>query len=1624
MASQQITEILTRIVVDTTQAEEALRRFAAARDRALDDAGATTRQSIAQEIDARIAAVRRGVDAEVQLRNQAAVSTSTTRLVVEAQTQDKIVGLNVGTVGKITAAFDGGARQSAASRITIENQVQGQIAQTSAATSAKMAATEIQSARAVGAAKVQIARDTASAEAAARRSFLNDNTFRGRYEDVVDRPGRPRGVSAATLNRAADAGINPLYFDGIARDVRGLQSAMDQLSGLRTGSSGADPKIARAISRLESEIDGRRQALSARLGELSVGFTMGRSGRMSELQLGQAFVGTRPGDFRSVPITGNPQADREALKSAVRDAFGAGPLAGAWASMSAASGLPSVAIDPSVRTSLNKAVALGLTTAQEAAYARLPGGAGAEVISIPDLLRFQTSGPRGATNKNEIVRLIGGRLDDVDGAITEALTRYERARLAVAGKSGDAARTALRDAGLGQITPVAQALGLVRQGPGATGAGNAPDTGLNVDKEIAALRARIRELNRQITTSYATYLRKLGAMSAPVYSGMEDRGLLRLASGGAGYQMGSLYDESAPLPLANETISPWAGKAFAGDPVLRQIVIDAGMGLTPRMPSDRMVAVPEGMTATMQNVLAQVLTNLRRNPNDRVPYGPDLGYFQSEPERLARLLRNGLENQYGNPFAPRQMSFDEIVPDLLSVEGNPLNITASTRYSPLLASSAGISTGAFTASEIFELIQRGAFGPRYSQAAAFGETVEPIQVFGQRLSPRTPLLPGQIVTPSPVLFEDLVSRAGRPGSPSPFIEGSPEGIFTVDPRSLTSVGTFDLNDYSNLIGSYSTGDAYSFSNAIASQPQTAGERALSPRRQNGLFTGLYRYTPTSAADIDPSMAPSYLQEQLAAIAAPQETFSGVEDLIRSLRELLFSRRRGRGMALPEFFTGGIFGSAADRTASAGFEQLSFGFGGGAGGGGEDPEDSKRNEEKISENQRAERAKRAADLRRANAETRLQSARLRDDLSDIFRVGPALADRITGIDDLRFGLQAATQQATIARTELSRLESAGAPQADVIAAQDRLNKALAEQARIAGRLGGPGGIARGVAGAFVSTAIQAAIVTPIYAAAQAAVQFGFEETSKYIDRLINPTKAATAAFDALGQSVASLGGAEKFGKLLGLGPELQAIAASAEKINQNKASFEALTQLLLTSALAGGTGQSPEQFVFDQRLKQNRETILEQLGFGNPFAALLTGITPGSEDLARRQAAGMGPEALAAFNRVLEERRSGPISQGAQFLGQAFPTMFGPTSALLDAEGLKAALAAAADESFRGAEGEITAANATQRRKEIAGGLVSALRSGQQLTTEQLDVLKGITTEEQRRALLSFAVRDAVRQEAAAREDLQNILEDIAIREGRASGDVNKDALEKIRQRREDLDSRERAIEERAFRRQRQQALDDIEGNIRRAGIRQAGQTGFDVAAAQREAELQAEQARQGFRDEDERRAITKIRRELDAREKAIRDTIELETLRSRVGTAEDNLRFAELNTKIFEVGNTAATVIEGLFNAGVAGAVALSAALGYGITGPSLGRDGYGGRYAAGGRISGMGPVLVGEYGPELFIPDSAGTIASNARLQRSGETTIILSPMDIVLDGDVIGRTIERRVTARSNRRASFGIV
>ncbi len=77
---------------------------------------------------------------------------------------------------------------------------------------------------------------------------------------------------------------------------------------------------------------------------------------------------------------------------------------------------------------------------------------------------------------------------------------------------------------------------------------------------------------------------------------------------------------------------------------------------------------------------------------------------------------------------------------------------------------------------------------------------------------------------------------------------------------------------------------------------------------------------------------------------------------------------------------------------------------------------------------------------------------------------------------------------------------------------------------------------------------------------------------------------------------------------------------------------------------------------------------------------------------------------------------------------------------------------------------------------------------------------------------------------------------------------------------------------------------------------------------------------------------------------------------------------------------------------------------------------------ALGGPISPLTPYLVGENGPELFIPQSAGNIIPNAMNDISslgpissgrgggGVQSISLSaPIQVVLNGQVVGQTVQQ---------------
>ena len=69
--------------------------------------------------------------------------------------------------------------------------------------------------------------------------------------------------------------------------------------------------------------------------------------------------------------------------------------------------------------------------------------------------------------------------------------------------------------------------------------------------------------------------------------------------------------------------------------------------------------------------------------------------------------------------------------------------------------------------------------------------------------------------------------------------------------------------------------------------------------------------------------------------------------------------------------------------------------------------------------------------------------------------------------------------------------------------------------------------------------------------------------------------------------------------------------------------------------------------------------------------------------------------------------------------------------------------------------------------------------------------------------------------------------------------------------------------------------------------------------------------------------------------------------------------------------------------------------------------------------VSGTENTRIG--GTSLVTPTA--TPASGQPLSR-GSSTIILQSAPIILDGEVVGRAIERRVTARSNRRGALGIL
>jgi hypothetical protein len=653
--------------------------------------------------------------------------------------------------------------------------------------------------------------------------------------------------------------------------------------------------------------------------------------------------------------------------------------------------------------------------------------------------------------------------------------------------------------------------------------------------------------------------------------------------------------------------------------------------------------------------------------------------------------------------------------------------------------------------------------------------------------------------------------------------------------------------------------------------------------------------------------------------------------------------------------------------------------------------------RVFQNARTEAQQGAFNAREARRDIREQLALIKEDISKTasFTAGKSVIDALFNVDQDR---AKATRLAGTIQDLRAQLEKGAITQKQY---NQEAAKPQADLDALAKKYSGLSGTVRGLSISMVGSLATTLQVAASLAVMQAVIDGAGQTMRDFLD----PTRRTADAMTNLSNVIRGLGGEKGLVESLGMDSRAAAqLAAFARNLDAvNKAAQLRLAQLKLETE-AAGSGVNP----------QSPELPLE-----------IRARQAATQRLTTREA---GFTAGAFRNPILA-----PLAAGSSLGGNILASLFG-------IEGGASALSATIKATLNTAEFDSAYKEELAKLREAAQGtlrtaaadsaksLIEALQRGEELDSRQLETLRLITTEEERQAVLAASRRvdqarlnDALQRQA----DLQ---ENIAILQGRASGDVNKDQLAAIEVRRTALDRREKAMEERAFRRERAQKLAELEGAIARAGISQAGQTALDVFAAQREAEAQAAGARAQMQDEDARRAIAAERERLNVAEKAIRTRMQLETELAALRLADDAVYFAQLSENTAHLTRQQLDAIAAIGTAALTTITAITAKVGtqeyFTQLANLLGRDAVGGRYAIGGGINKNVPVLVGEMGPELFVPQGNGTIVPNATLRAGGATTtIVIEAAPVILDGAVVGKMVERRVTARAGQRAALGV-
>jgi hypothetical protein len=617
------------------------------------------------------------------------------------------------------------------------------------------------------------------------------------------------------------------------------------------------------------------------------------------------------------------------------------------------------------------------------------------------------------------------------------------------------------------------------------------------------------------------------------------------------------------------------------------------------------------------------------------------------------------------------------------------------------------------------------------------------------------------------------------------------------------------------------------------------------------------------------------------------------------------------------------------------------------------------------NSRTEAQQGASDAREARRAISSEVGRIRESIARTasFAAGKTVVDALYNVSADRVKITELGSRLSDLRGELVK---------GIISQQQYNREAMASQKQLdelAKKYTGAGAALRGFNISMVNSIVDGVQVGVTIALVQA-IFTGFGNT---LNEIVNPIEKVRSALQGYADTVRGLGGEKGLISQLGMDTaEAQKVAAFAKNIELVAQASKMLRaeEELRAAGLGAGVDPTDPNLPLELQARQIAETRR-----GGVIAGEQRG-----------------------------ELRQGGIAAGIQLAemlaGNVFAAAFG-------VEGGSANLFARGEQLFETGdfqkeyedilkELKDDVADATAAgQKKLQEDLLAALRSGTELTAEQVRLLEQTTTLEERSLLLSRQKNTEQERLNSLTERLSDISADIAELEGRPTGEANRDTLSEIDRRREALDRYEQQLQERQFQRQRRQQLTDMQASMARAGIRQAGQTSFDVAAAQREAEAQAARLKQGFRDEDQRRALSNQRERLDLWERSVRRQIELDKLRREREKVNADLMadsYIEGLQKLFTVGGGLITAMLGM---------AIGAAVGAVANGESPTSSGGTGDGRIGGR-----------------------SLAPTPQALSRGTSTIVLQSAPIILDGEVVGRAIERRVTARSNRRGALGII